>query len=231
MKYYILILLSFGFIGCSGDQMTHNITKTQIAMSGNKPPVSFEFANLGTMQDYVFQTKDFTFQFPTAQPSDFTKMGGWEGMSMRDGKTIAFGFKNSIIYHIAVSTSGNILKYGDRERAIENNDMDYLRKHMPKRVKNNGEIMDISLKSIRSGRGNYSCTERTSSHLKYGKKTISYGCFKVNDNETRIKYVSVSLTYNKPNDPKLAKQYTYKDLKNRAKRTLDSLYIKDGWGK
>jgi len=228
MKYlivFIAILLS----GCSGAKMTDNITKTQIAMNGDEPPAFFSVSNIGTMQDYVFQTKDFTFQFPTAQPSDFTKMGGWSGMSKRDGKTIAFGFKNSIIYHVTVSTSGNIIKYGDRERAIENNDMDYLRKHMPKRVKNNGEIMDISLKSIRSGRGNYSCTERTSSHLKYGKKTISYGCFKVNDNETKIKYVSVSLTYNKPNDPKLAKQYTYKDLKKRAKRTLDSLYIKDGW--
>lgn len=226
---FLIIFLAIMLSGCSGSKITNNITKTQIGMSGNKPPAFFSVANIETMRDYIFHTKDFSFQFPVSKPSDFTKMGGWSGMSIRDGKTIAFGFKNSIIYHVSVSTSGNVLRYEEREKAIENNDISYLRRQMPKRVKNNGEMMDISLKSIRAGRENYPCTERTSSHLKYGKKKISYGCFKVNDNKTKIKYVSISLTYNKPEDKNLAKQYTYKDLQKRAKRTLDSLYIKEGW--
>ncbi|MDM5262644.1 hypothetical protein PF327_00315 [Sulfurovum sp. XTW-4] len=229
MKFLIVCITMLFISGCSGAKIADNITKTQIAMSGNKPPAFFTVANVETMKNYVFEGKGFSFQFPTAKQSDFSKMGGWSGMSMRDGRTIAFGFKNSIVYHIAVSTSGNVLKYGERERVIENNDVEYLRTRMPKRVKNNGEIMDISLKTFRAGKENYSCTERTSTHSKYRKKRISYGCFKVNEIKTKIKYVSISLTYNKPKDPKLAKQYTYQDLKKRAKRTLDSLYIKDGW--
>ena len=227
MKHIILTLLSIGLLGCSGEQISHNITKTQIAMSGNKPPAKYRIANLQTMKDYIFETKYFSFKLPTAQESDFSKMDGWWGASHRDGKTITSHL--SPVYHIIVSTSGNVIKYEARERAIENNDIDYLRTRMPKRVKKNGEIMDISLKTIRAGKENYFCTERTSTYYKYGKRKISYGCFKPNNNKTKIRYVSLSVTYNKPNNPTLAKQYTYQDLKRRAKRTLDSLYIKDGW--
>ena len=111
--------MTFFLLGCSGEQMAHGITKAQIAMSGNKPPASFEIANVETMRDYVFNTKDFSFSLPSAKQSDFTQMGGWDGMSMRDGKTVALGFKNDTVYHISVSTSGDTLKYGERERAIE----------------------------------------------------------------------------------------------------------------
>lgn len=227
MKLLLILTLTLIFVGCSGEQASHNISKAQIKMSGNKPPAKYRVSNLQTMKDYTFETKDFSFKLPTAKQSDFSKMDGWWGASHRDGKTITSHL--SPMYHMVISTSGNVLKYGERERAIENNDIGYLRKRMPKRVKNNGEITDISLKTIRAGKENYFCTERTSTYSKYRKKKISYGCFKVNDIKTKIKYVSISLTYNKPNNPSIAKQYTYQDLKKRAKRTLDSLYIKDGW--
>ena len=230
MKTFILILLSFGFLGCSGEQISHNVTKTQITMSGNKPPTSFAFANLETMRDYVFNTKDFSFYLPRAKQSDFTKMGGWDGMSMRDGKTIALGFKNSIVYHISISTSGKTLEYGDRERAIVNNDVKYLRTRFPKQTRR-GKIYNINVRTIRGGRENYPCIVRESYYPKYEKRKISYGCFKVDNSGLLKKGAGISLTYNKPKDPTLAKQYTYTDLKIRAKRVLDSLYIKDGWSK
>ena len=46
---------------------------------------------------------------------------------------------------------------------------------------------------------------------------------------TKAKKVHIRLTYNKPKNPSLAKEYTYEDFQQRAKRILDSLYIKDGW--
>ena len=225
----LIIVIAILLSGCSGAKITDNITTTQIAMSGNKPPAFFSLANIRTMQDYVFQTKDFTFQFPVARLSDFSDMGGWSGMSIRDGKTIAFGFKNSIVYHISVSTSGNIREYGKREKDIINNDIASLRTHIKRRVDKNGKIFNATLKTIRGGKENYPCLIKESIDQKYNKRKISYGCFKVDPSGTLVKGAGMTLTYNKPKDPKLAKQYTYQDLQNRAKRTLDSLYIKDGW--
>ena len=228
MKYILLVLLSFSFIACSGNHVEHAIEKGMIATSGNKPPASFEIANIETMRDYVFNTKDFSFKLPSAKQSDFTKIGGWDGMSMRDGKTIALGFKNSIVYHITVGTSGKIRKYGDRERAIFNNDMKYLRTRFPEKTRK-GKIYNTNVRTIRGGKENYPCIVRESYHPKYEKRKISYGCFKVDPSGTLVKGAGITLTYNKPNNPTLAKKYTYQDLQNRAKRVLGSLYIKDGW--
>jgi len=214
--------------GCGGNQLEHAIEKGMIATSGNTPPASFAIANMETMRDYVFNTKDFSFYLPSAKQSDFTKMGGWDGMSMRDGKTIALGFTNSIVYHITVSTSGKVKKYGERERAIVNNDIKYLRNRFPKKTRK-GKIYNINVGTIRGGKENYPCIVRESYDPKYEKRKISYGCFKIDSTGLLKKGAGISLTYNKPKNPTSAKQYTYNDLKRRAKRMLDSLYIKDGW--
>jgi len=221
MKTFILTLLSIGLSGCSGEQMAHDITKTQIAISGNKPPALFEIANIDTMRDYVFNTKDFSFSLPFAKQSDFTKMGGWDGMSMRDGKTIALGFKNSIVYHISISTPLHAYKYTERERSIELKDTLSIRNRKKwLRPKDKLYIKNY-------GKENYTCTNTI--FTRGSKKKSVYNCYKFNLSRTKVKNVVVSLTYSKPNNPTIAKQYTYQDLQNRAKRTLDSLYIKDGW--
>ena len=224
MRYFKLLLMTFFLLGCNGNQLEHTVNKGMIATSGNKPPASFEIANLETMNGYAFNTKDFSFSLPLAKQSDFTKMGGWDGMSMREGKTIALGFKNSIIYHIELTF--DIFDYGQRERAIESNNINYI-KNLYHRYNPNA---DISIKNY--GKEKYSCVviEGIKDKYKYPKKKrISYKCYKFNTGRTKAKSVRIGLTYNKPNNLTLAKQYTYKDLQNRAKRTLDSLYIKDGW--
>ena len=228
MKYFI-ISITVLLTGCSGAKIVDEITDAQIAMSGNKAPAFFRVVNEETMEDYVFHTEDFSFQFPMAKASDFTDMGGWSGMSIHDNKTIAFGFDKSIVYHISVSTSGSIRKYSQREKDIINNDISSLRTHIKKRVDKNGKIFNATLKTIRGGKENYPCLVKESIDKKYNKRKISYGCFKTNPAGTLVKGAGMTLTYNKPKDPNLAKQYTYEDLKRRAKRTLDSLYIKDGW--
>ncbi len=226
------ILMLFGLLattGCNTTNLANSIDGTIARAAGNKPPAFFSVANVETMRDYLFETHDFSFNFPTAKESDFLNMGGWSGMSMRDGKTIAFGFKNSIVYHISVSTSGNIREYGKREKDIMNGEIASLRTHIKKRVDKQGKIFNATLKIIRGGKENYPCLVKESIDKKHNKRKISYGCFKINPLGTMVKGAGISLTYNKPKDPKLAKQYTYEDLKRRAKRTLDSLYIKDGW--
>lgn len=114
MKYIIVFILSLSFLGCSARGLENAIENAMISSSGNKPPQSFRVANLQTMRDYVFDTKDFSFSLPSARESDFTKMGGWDGMSMRDGKSIVLGLKDSIVYHIHITSS--IYPYTEREQ-------------------------------------------------------------------------------------------------------------------
>ena len=69
-----------------------------------------------------------------------------------------------------------------------------------------------------------------------GVKKKSYDCYKFNPERTLAKRVLVDLIYTKSQKlperyQHLTQEYTYEDLQNRAKRVLDSLYIKDGWEK
>ena len=50
MRYIQLLLMTFFLLGCNGNQLEHTIDKGMISMSGNKPPASFEIANLETMK-------------------------------------------------------------------------------------------------------------------------------------------------------------------------------------
>lgn len=223
MKYIILFILSLNFIGCSGRGLENAIENAMISSSGNKPPQSFRVANLQTMKDYVFDTKDFSFSLPSAKESDFTKMGGWDGMSMRDGKTIVLGLKDSIVYHIELTVS--TMAYTERERAIEAGDVGYLRSVI--KIDNNDKLF---IKKF--GKERYVCTVMEYTNAQYtNKKYVGYECYKSNNNKTQSKSIHIRLTYNKPNDPRLAEEYTYEDLQKRSQRILDSLYIKEGWEK
>lgn len=222
MKFLSILTFTLLLVGCSGEQVSHNITKTQIAMSGNKPPAFFSVASIETMRDYVFNTKYFSFKLPTSKRSDFSMMEGWKGGSSRNGKTITL-YLNSM-YHMDVSTSGNVLKYGERARAIDIHNVSYIKARFHK------YNSDTKISIQNYGKENYDCiTIEDNDYNKWNKKEITYSCYKFNPTKTKAKHVTISLTYNKPSNLKLAKEYTYQDLKKRAKRTLDSLYIKDGW--
>ena len=226
VKLFNFILLGslFAITGCNTTKLANSIDGTLVRTAGNKPPAFFSVANVETMRDYVFEANGFSFKFPIAKQSDFSKMGGWSGMSMRDGRTIAFGFDKSITYHVELNY--DTFEYGERERAVESNNINYI-KNLYHRYNPNSNI------SIRNyGKENYSSViiEREEQGFKNSKKkTISYKCYQSNSIKTKANSVTVILTYNKPKDPKLAKEYTYADLTRRAGRMLDSLYIKDGW--
>ena len=109
-----------------------------------------------------------------------------------------------------------------RERAIEYKDT----QHMKNRMRlDKGDTLSIS----NYGKESYSCVVVDTYNQKYKKSEKIFDCYKFNSTRTKAKSVTISLTYNKPKTQTLAKQYTYTDLKIRAKRMLDSLFIKDGW--
>lgn len=237
MKYIqvvLLSLISFMFIGCSAKQVSDNITRAQIAMSGNKPPAYFDIANVETMRDYVFQTEHFSFSPPSAKQKDYSVMGGWFGSSNRNGKLIVLNLNHpriGINYHISVSTYSS--KYTERERSIENGTIKY---ETQKKILKGRKTINMNVHTEYHGKEHYPCVVSKSYENYKGikKYNTTYSCYKFNPQRTKKKRVSISLTYTKaPNLPTkykhLAKEYTYQDLQRRAKRMLDSLYVKDGW--
>ena len=229
MRYIILFLLNMSFIGCSSGSLKNAIDNSMVLMSGNRPPNFFKVANLQTMEDYRFNLKDYTIAMPSARKEDFSIFGGWQGLT-HYGKEITLYLgteKLGYPYHITV-TSSHTLAYGTREKAIEAGDIEYIKNIYHQHNPNT----NISLQ--RYGKENYPCIviEKITDKQKYpNKEESSFQCYKLNSTQTKAKYITLILTYNKPNDPVLAKEYTYEDLKERAKRVLDSLYIKDGWDK
>ncbi len=128
---------------------------------------------------------------------------------------------------------------------MELNNNEFFKNKYKKRVHDFGyghkETSRINVHLGHFGKENYPCFVseiRDEVRNKFGKKIVKYKilyrCYKFNPSRTKSKSVIITLTYTKaPNIPTkyktLAKEYTYKDLQSRAKRTLDSLYIKDGW--
>ncbi len=239
-KINFLLFLSLILIlnACSSD--TYDGIRSR--MAGNKPPSFFHFSTPYDVNHYMFHQKDFDISMPQAKKNDWIVMKGWNGLFINgrdNGFAIGLDQKVStnkggwISYDISVSSSCDS-EYTQRVKAIEDGDIAYLRKLMPLKKRKNGDILNFSLSTGHQGKENYSCIARESIKPKYGKRTISYGCYKVDPTKSKVKKVSITLTYSKAPDlpakyKTLAKEYTYQDLKNRVKRMLDSLYIKDGW--
>lgn len=240
MQYIFLFMIAFILNGCSPKSLENTVENLFVASSGNKPPSNFKIANVETMRDYVFDMPDYTIALPSAKEKDFTLMNGWEGATFYNKNIVLHMSEFGILYHIYIFMSSNY-EYTEREKRIINKDLSYIqtspltqyRKHK------NGEETNINVHYETHGKENYSCIVSSSKDDKYGKQAIAYGCYKANIKENLSKRVTIELTYGKspysdsPNFPKetldLIKDYTYEDLQERAKRILDSLYIKDGW--
>lgn len=240
ISFLLFLSLTLIFNACSSD--TYDGIRSR--MAGNKSPSFFHFSTPYDANHYMFHQKYFDILMPQVKKNDWLDMEGWDGLFINGGDNgFAVGLDQKvdtskggwISYHISVSSSRDS-EYTQRVKAIEDRDIGYLRKLMPLKKRKNGDILNLSLSTSHQGRENYSCIVRESIKPRYGKRTISYGCYKVDSIKSKVKKISITLTYTKsPNLPAkykhLAKEYTYEDLKTRAKRMLDSLYIKDGWSK
>ena len=225
MRYIIIFFLVFSLFGCSPKSLENFVEKSLISTSGNKAPNNFKIANLETMRDYVFDMPDYSISLPSAKEEDFRLMNGWEGATFNNRDLVLYPGQYGI-YHIHVTTS--VYKYEERERAIENNDVKYLRSKI--KIDNTDKLY---IKKF--GKEQYSCTVMEYIDNQHpNNKYSGYQCYKPNIKKTMVKKIHIRLTYSKsPEYPKetlnLIKDYTYEDLQQRAKRMLDSLYIKDGW--
>jgi hypothetical protein len=231
--YVFVVVVLTMLTGCSAQRVVDTYNGLSVAMSGNKPPAFFKVDSIEEANDLKLISKHFIALMPIVREKDFKDMGGWHG-SFHGKDLSTLYFYKSGFYHITFSSSIN--PYTERERAIENGDVTYLRTRMPKKIKENGEIYNITLKTLRIGTESYPCIARESIDPRNGQSIQSYGCFKSNTDKTLAKAIGITLTYTRvPNLPNeleaLANEYTYEDLQKRSQRILDSLYIKDGWEK
>lgn len=208
--------------------------------AGNSAPSFFHFTTSYDANHYMFNQKSFDILMAKTKKDDWIKMKGWNGVfnkTTKDSFTLNLEQKVStnqrswwISYHISVLASG-ISEYNERDDAIDKQNVSYIEKRFHKYQPNT----KVSIEN--HGKENYSCVvleymKKGSKNIK--KQGITYRCYKFNPSRTKAKDVTISLTYTKdislPTKYKsLEKQYTYQDLQQRAKRMLDSLFIKDGW--
>lgn len=215
IRVFIAVCLSL-FTGCTGSDVNYMIA------TGKRPPTFFQITDMNTMNTFVFDTKRFSFLLPQGKVVDFQGNRFWKGGTSRDGNTISL-FNGP--YHIDISTDYYPQEVGDYERAILQKNAQYFRNFFKGKK---FERMYIT----HYGKESYPCL--VTEYRKKGKyyknsKFIDYDCYKFDPTKTKYQSVTISLTYSKPLDPNLAKIYTYEDLKQRAKRMLDSLYIKSWW--
>jgi len=233
MKYSLLALLSIGLLGCSTHDVSDVVDNALVVTSGNKPPKFFAFASLYRANGYIMQHKDFSFMMPETKEKDWRKMSGWSGAYIYGG--IGIGVDNPDVKTIGsilgygFNFSSSVSKYTEMQRALEEGNIQYIRSKI--RIDK-----EDKLRIEHHGKENNICRVMEYSKPKQWQKIISYRCYKFNPKKTMYKSVTTKLIYTKsPNLPtkykSLAKEYTYQDLQKRAKRTLDSLYIKDGWSK
>ncbi len=177
--------------------------------------------------------KGFCVLLPLLRKSDFVAPNkGWSLMSYDKGFVVYTELADGWMqYHIEFSTSHG--KVGEYERAVMRRDKAYFdRRH---KKYNFSKTSKTSFATI--GKERYPCLvfEQHNPRFKIKDTTIrSYGCYKFNPAQTEYKKVIIKLIYHR--SPKLpdkyrylTKIYTFEDLKHRAQRTLDSLYIKSWW--
>ena len=217
---------------------TNHIDYTLARASGNKPAQFFYFSNPSDANNYRFHHKVFDIDMLQAYQKDWKLMGGWSGAFIYGGIGIALDIKevNTIgdIFSYGINITTYKDKVGEHQRAVMRRDVGWYRRKFPMREYQKNEIGAIDLHFETKGKEGYTCVVSDYINTKRGIKGKVYNCYKFNPNKTKYTKVQIELIYNKaPNLPKkykhLAKQYTYADLKRRAKRMLDSLYIKDGW--
>ena len=229
MNYIVLsVLLISLFEGCSTNDIDYALARA----SGNKPATFFRFTSPKKVDEWYFKKDEFVALPPKTYRKDWQLMGGWNGAYIYGG--ISFGVENKDVnsvglkigYSIVFSTSHG--KVGEYERAVMRRDEAWFR--------NNIKIdSEDKLWFENRGKENYVCQVMQYTKKKYpGNKYITYECYKFDPTRTKYQSVQIELIYHR--SPKLpakyrhlANVYTFSDLKRRAKRTLDSLYIKKWW--
>jgi hypothetical protein len=198
-------------------------------------------------QEYIRCFRNsFCSLFPEFKENDFKKMSHpWSIMTHQTGYAISINQtidNKGIVLSYSVNIDTTISPYSEGDKALEEKDeealKEYYNSYVGKRF-GNGDIVTIPSNIKHYGKEDYGCIESESYRPAIGKYPVEtnikhISCGKSNPQKTKIKRVNIRLIYQKfPSLPEefeeLVKDYTYEDLKQRAQRMLDSLYIKDGW--
>ena len=234
---FIIVLLVSGCVMKPGETATLNV-----------------FTSADRFNNYwMLKHDDYEAMTPLAKDSDWGQLwsnswnpqGGWHGGQSDSGHGLHLATtKGHLNYDIDFYVS--ISPYSAKDRALENGDEEFISKKYKQGIEErggtyyqNGRIYYINAHIEKHGRENYACLiyeefNPAKEYYKVEKREKTFSCIKSNPEKTMIKKVSIILSYTKaPTLPKelesLSKEYTYEDLQERAKRMLDSLYIKDGW--
>ena len=240
MKNFIKLGVLIGSIiildGCSTHDVSDAVDNALVTTSGNKAPKFFVFASPSRANGYIMQHKDFSFMMPLTKEKDWSKMSGWHGAYIYGGIGVSIGnsdeSKVGKYLGYGFNFSSSILKSSERTLAAYTKDQNYIQY-----IRNHYKYKkSTKLYYETHGKENYPCIVKVYRDMKRGIITKNYDCYKFNPSKTKAKSVGIKLVYTKSPDlptkyRSLATEYTYKDLQKRAKRTLDSLYIKDGWSK
>ena len=243
MKNFIKLGVFLGSIfildGCSTHDVSDAVDNALVTTSRNKSPKFFAFASPYRANGYIINHKDFSFMMPLTKEKDWSEMSGWHGAYIYGGIGISIGnsdeSKVGKYIGYGINFSSSIGEYGDMERAIESKNYNFIKTKMKSHgISKYGRIGNLNVHYEVHGKEEYPCLVKESKDIKRGVRKKVYFCYKFNPAKTKAKSVTLKLIYTKsPNLPAkykmLAKEYTYQDLQIRAKRTLDSLYIKDGW--
>ena len=257
MKLLLLIGMILFISGCSSKPpltMYKNDEQMVLKDSFVDLPMPFIYPSMEN-QNYIRCFKEqFCSLFPIMKDIDFKDKRYWGVMTSNDSYSIYTAENTPINQQQAVNDyvnysihlSSYISPYSAKDRALENGDEGFISKKYKQGIEErggtyyqNGRIYYINAHIEKHGKENYSCVvyeefNPSKESYKVETRAKTFSCIKPNLEKTITKRVSIILTYTKAKDlPKelesIAKDYTYEDLQQRAKRMLDSLYIKDGW--
>lgn len=255
MRFLLVILILMS--GCTSKPsltMYENDERMILKDSFVDLPMPFIYPSMQYQNNIRCFEDHFCSLFPIFKDEDFKDGRYWSLMMYGLGSKFSSGYTMGIVQTLAdgkgisagynIDISVSISPYSESDRALERGDEEFLRKYYNSyvgRKLGNDDIIKVPFKIEYHGKENYSCTV-IETHRPIGnsyKAEIYYkriSCIKPNPKKTMTKTVGIELSYTKvPNLPKelepIAKDYTYEDLQQRAKRMLDSLYIKDGWDK
>lgn len=256
---FLWIILTVLISGCASKPpltMYKNDEQMMLKDSFVNLPMPFIYLSMEN-QNYIrcFE-EQFCSLFPIMKAIDFKDKRYWSLMMYGLGSNFSSGYSMGIVQTLAdgkgipagydIDISVSISPYSAKDRALENGDEEFISKKYKQGIEErggtyyqNGRIYYINAHIEKHGRENYACSETESYRgAENGYPVETYikniSCGKINSDRTKVKTVDIKLVYQKiPNlleeYEELAKDYTYENLQERAKRMLDSLYIKDGW--
>ena len=242
IKMVVLLGGTWLLLGCSSKSAKEFTLMVDNFLSrgngSNEGSKRYRFTSAQAVNEYLIDAEHFTAKPLLTKEDDWKDMGTWKFIYNYAGTTtlnnrvsIPGKYYGAIILNIGISNR-KVREYDTvYHNALKSGDEAYFKNKYPYfKDKRTGEERKINVHIEFHGKENYPCLVRETIHGK--QLTQLYSCYKSNQDRTLENLVVIRLTYSSMIDietkyPYFAEKYSYEDFKERAKTTLDSLYIKD----